>query len=332
MSKWINKKLFDKYVEEKGNEVDEKQQVFDRSSNVWRTPDKGTIDRPKIYEGRFIQDPKGEFTIKYFYHLFQVGDRWYFALCSKTWDFQNWCPFCAATMKLYQGTNADKTAAYNYKRKIRHVGNFYIVDDPRDNEEDDEERKVSGTVRLYEFPDAVERKLKQEILEKDGLGPSIFDPGEDGYNFIIKVRSTKPNKHGKSFPDYSDSTFARRPGSLGSDSKIKSIMEQTVDLREYLSSLKVSHEDMINILKQEMLWEMVKDEWKDNIGGLEEDNSNRSSFIGGEDKEDKEDDIPDFSSSNKSKEDEDENDEYDGDENEEDNIDESQLLEELDKL
>lgn len=316
MSKWINKQLFKKYAEEKENETDDQNTSFERSANVWKTPEKGTKDKPKVYEGRFLQDPKGEFTVKYFYHLFQSGERFMFVLCPKTWDFEAWCPFCAATMKLYQGTSSDRKAAYSYKRKVRHVGNFYIVDDPRDNDEEDEERKVNGTVKLYEFPDAVERKLRQEIVDKkNGLGSSIFDPGEDGYNLILKVRSTKPDRDGKVYPDYSDTTFARRPEALGSEKEIKKIMEQTKDLKAYLEGLAMSEEDMIPILKQEMLWEMIKDEWS---GKMKEDDS--------------QDDIPDF------KPPKDENDEDEGGEHEqedqdnEEDIDESELLEELDKL
>jgi hypothetical protein len=314
LSKWVNKDLFSKYVEEKENDIDEKQHGFERSSNVWKTPEKGSADKPKVYEGRFLQDPKGKFTLKYYYHLFQSGDKWSFVLCPKTWDFQNWCPFCAATTKLYQGTSADIKAAYNYKRKERHVGNFYIVDDPRNNEEDDDDRKVNNTVKLYEFPDSVDRKLKQEIVDKkNGLGAAIFDPGEDGYNFIIKVRSTKPNKDGKVFPDYSDSTFARRPESLGSESEIKRIMEQTRDLEEYLKALSPRDDEIISILKREMLWEMVKDE------------GDYKTY-----KPEPEDDIPDFSPPKPVDDGNDDSDDKQLDE--EGDIDESDLLEELDKL
>ena len=316
MSKWINKKLFEEYADQKEKEKETERPGLERLAYIWKTPEKGTVEKPKVYEGRFLPDPKGKFTKKYFYHLFQSGETWRFVLCAKTWAFENWCPLCSATSKLYQGTATDKSAAYNYKRKQRHVSNFHLVDDPRDVEEQDESRQVKGKVRLYEFPDKIESKMKQEIVDKkNGLGSAIFDPGEEGFNFIVKVRSTKPNREGKIFPDYSDSTFARRSGALGTEREIRDIMEQTMDLEEYLKGLVVSDADMMELLKNEMLWEMVKDEWqrnKENQANVEE-----------------EDDIPDFSSPNNKL-----NDELDKLEmgSGEEDVDENELLKELDMV
>ena len=281
MSKWINKNLFEQYAQQKEKEPDSERGGLERLQYIWKTPDKGTVDKPKIYEGRYLSDPKGKFTLKYMYHLFQSGETWKFFLCPKTWAFENWCPFCSVTTKLYQGTAADKKSAYNYKRKQRHAGNWYVADDPRDVDEQDDARKVTGTVRVWEFPDKIESKLRQEIVDKkNGLGASIFDPGEEGFNFIVKVRSTKPNRDGKIFPDYSDSTFARRSGSLGTDNEIKTILSQTRDLEEYVKSLEMGDDELIETLKAEMLWEMIKEEW----------------FAHKNKEAEPEDDIPDFQS------------------------------------
>jgi len=260
MSSWIDKDLFAKFVEEKSRE---KEQTAGprRTEIVWPTPERGTPDRPKIYEGRFLPDPKGNFYKKYYYHMFYSGEKWNFVLCSKTWNFDNYCPWCSVTSKLYMGNNEDKKRAAEYKRKEKFVSNFYIIDDPRDAERNDEE-KVNGTVKIYEFPGKVESKLKAEITDtKHGIGPGIFDPGEDGYNFILKVKSTKP-KDGKTWPDYSDSLFARRPESLGSRNRIKEIMEQRYDLEEYIQSMEREEEDIINLLKAEMVWDLVKSEYE----------------------------------------------------------------------
>lgn len=262
MSKWINKDLFDKFQEVKKNEEDAQPKGIRRSDLVWRTPEKGTTDRAKVYEGRFLMDKKGNFYKKFYYHMFQSGESWTFILCNKTFDIENFCPLCTATSKLYMGSSADKKMANNYKRKEKFVGNFYIIDDPRDADKDDE-YKVSKQVRLYEFPGKVEMKLKEEITDtKNGLGYSIFDPGPDGYNFILKVLSTKRDKNNKIWPDYSSSTFSRRKSTLGTDKEIEKIMESTVDIDEYLGDMKKTDEEIIQILKSEMLWDLVKDEYE----------------------------------------------------------------------
>jgi hypothetical protein len=271
MTKWVNKALFDKYVETKEKEEEEKKPggMF-RSNMVWRTPQAGTVDKPKVYEGRFLPDKKGNFTKKYYYHMFRTGETWVHYLCPKTENFSHWCPMCSITSKLYMGTQKDKTAANNYKRKVKHAGNFYIIDDPRDAEAKEPNHKVANTLRIYEFPDKVESKVKMEITDKrEGLGYKIFDPGEEGYNFILKVKSTKPDQSGKTYPDYSDSVFSRKASALGSDADIKKIMETTFDLDEYIQSLKIPIENLITALKTEMLWDMIESDWTANMGRAE---------------------------------------------------------------
>lgn len=262
MSKWINKDLFDDFRKEKVEEKDSSGS-FRRSDMLWDTPQKGTVEQAKVYEGRFLQDPKGKFYRKYLYHMWQSGENWIFALCPKTGtseDMKNYCPLCSANAKLYNGTGQDKKQAYQIKRKERFVGNWYIAKDPRDTEKDDE-NKVVGKVRLYEFPAAVEKKLKNEVVDTDeGYGTQIFDPSEDGRNFIIKVLSTKKDEEGRQWPDYSSSTFSRSQSSIGSEEEIDALMENRVILDEYIENMEMSKEKMVEILKNEFLWELVEDE------------------------------------------------------------------------
>jgi len=281
VSKWINKDLFNKFQEGKKNEIDTQPKGLRRSDLVWRTPEKGTPERAKVYEGRFLQDKNGNFYKKFYYHMFQSGESWVFILCNKTFNFENFCPFCTSTSRLYTGSAADKKMAVNYKRKEKFVGNFYIVDDPRDADAD-EDYKVGGNVRLYEFPGKVEMKLKEEITDtKNGLGLYIFDPSDEGYNFILKVLSTKRDKNNKIWPDYSSSTFSRRSSALGDDNEIKAIMKSTIDIDEYLDDMKKTDEEFVEIIKAEMLWDLVKDEYEKidrikGITGTDEDTSDDS--------------------------------------------------------
>ena len=261
MSKWINKDLFQDFQKQKKNEADAPQSGgLRRSDLVWKTPEKGTVDRPKVYEGRFISDGNGKFYEKYSYHMFLCGEKWAFSLCPKTFNFDNYCPFCSATSKLYQGTAADKKIAGNYKRKDKFVGNFFINTDPRDADVDKEDR-VAKSVKLYEFPQKVEMKLKEEVTDtKNGYGYKIFDPGEDGHDFILKVLATKKDTNGKVWPDYSSSTFARASQAIGTDKEIDEIMKTTTDLAEYIKGLEVPGDTIEKWLKAEMLYELVADE------------------------------------------------------------------------
>lgn len=262
-SKWINKDLFQKFQEEKKVEKEKPSQRTgpNRMEILWR-PERGTQERPRVYEGRFLPDPNDNFYSKYYYHMFRSGDSWQFFLCPKTHNFENYCPFCSVTSKLYMGSAADKKAAYNYKRKERYVGNFFVVDDPRDAEKEDDSDKMTGKLKLYEFPGKVETKLKEEITDtRNGLGPSIFDPTDDGYNFILKIGATKPDQNKNVWPDYSSSVFARRSSAIGNEEEIEKIMEERHDLSEYIKTLERPEEDMINVLKQLMLWPLIKDEY-----------------------------------------------------------------------
>lgn len=147
MSKWINKDLFDGFQKEKIEEKDTSSSGFRRSDLLWDTPEKGSVDSPKVYEGRFLQHPKNKPYLKYFYHFWQSGENWVFVLCPKTEDFKNYCPFCSAVSKLYNGTAQDKSQAYQLKRKEKFVGNFFVAKDPRDADRD-AEKKVVGKVKL----------------------------------------------------------------------------------------------------------------------------------------------------------------------------------------
>lgn len=267
MSKWIDKDLFEDFRKEKIDEKDSGSGF--RSDIIWETPEKGTTENPKVYEGRFLPDPKHGSQKpyqKYYYHMWQgVDENWIKILCPKTGDkanMKNYCPVCSATNKLFKGgSDADKQQGYNIKRKEKFVGNFFIVKDPRDADRD-EEKKVEGTVKVYEFPGKVEQKLKKEITDSsEGYGYQIFDPSEEGRNFIIRVLSTKKDERGKQWPDYSNSEFSRTRGAIAeTEEDIDAIMDQRQDIDEYISSMSTSNSKIADIMKTEFLWELVEDE------------------------------------------------------------------------
>ena len=286
-SKWISKNLFENYVEEKQKEVSEKPNTMRRMDYVWPSPPMGTELKPKMYQGRFLPDQRGKFTKKYYYHMWKSGEKWIFYLCPKTHGMDKFCPICTVVNSLYTGTADDKKMAFKMKRKERHVGNFYVVDDPRDKEIDDDTKKSSGKVKIYEFPSKLESKLKNEILDKkEGLGFAIFDPGSEGHNIVIKIKATKQDAKGNTYPDYSDSIFSRKPSAIAdSDAEIKKIMSSTYDIEEYIKSMEMSKENTLKMLKDEMLFDMVEAEWN-RAYGVEKDSPKAKATVD-------EDDVPD---------------------------------------
>jgi hypothetical protein len=264
MSKWLKgkEKSFNKFKEQKKQEQEQQQAGPRRSEMVWNTPEKGTVDKPKTYELRLIPDKNNNFYKTFFYHMYKstATGKWVFVFCKKTYGMECFCEFCMANMKLYQGSKEDKRTAYLYKRKQKHCINAYIVNDPRDADAESQEDKVSGTVKIYDFPDKIEAKIKSEMNDDaHGAGINIFDPGEDGVDFLLKVGATKEDEDKRVFPDYSTSKFSSKSNPIAdSDAKIEAIMDSTHDLDEYLKSMERTNEEILKLIKTEMLWEYIK--------------------------------------------------------------------------
>lgn len=230
----------------------------------------GTQDTPKVYKVRLLPDKNQDFYAKYFYHFFQTEDnKTYYIKCPKTHGFDQFCPWCSVNQQLYKGTDSDRKRAYRYKRNERFVSNIYIIDDPRDADVNKEE-KVSGTVRLYEFPATVEGKIKNELTNDDeGFGPAIFDP-EKGHDLQIKILAKKPDKNNKVWPDYSLTEFSRKPHPIAdTEEEIKEIMDSVYDLSEYIEKMGLSWDAHEKLLKQELVWDDVEDAFIRNVGKTE---------------------------------------------------------------
>lgn len=267
MSKWVNNEKFEKF---KNQKKEEKSKPDQKSGGgffkIWRNPQKGTQDKPKTYKVRLLPDKNGDFYFKYFYHFFQTEDeKTYSILCEKTHGMDHFCPWCSVNQQLWKGNSSDKKLAYRYKRNERFVANVYIVDDPRDADAE-KDNKVAGSVRLYEFPAAVEGKIANELTNDDeGFGPSIFDP-ERGHDLHIKVAAKKPDKNKVVWPDYSLTEFSRKPYAIGTEDEIKEIMDSVYDLTDYINKKGISWEDHEKILKQELVWDYVEDTFIKNVG------------------------------------------------------------------
>lgn len=268
MSKWLNKEDYEMFANQKANEA-EKEPAGGGFYKKWKNPQMGTTERAKEYAIRLLPNIKRGFYKEYLYHAFTSGENFTYFLCEKTGDLDKYCPWCEANKILYQGNESDKKKAADYKRKERYVSNVFIVDDPRDAEMKDDQYKVNGTVRLYEFPATLESKIKTEITDKkNGYGYAIFDPA-NGYDFLLKIKAKPKDKSGKEWPDYGDCMFARRASAIAEgDAAIDAVMATRVDLDEYINSMRLSVDEHEKLLKQEMLWDDVSRNFEKNFRGV----------------------------------------------------------------
>lgn len=265
MSKWIKEDKFKDFANKKASEAPDEDKNTDYNLK-WRNPTMGTVEKAKNYRTRFLPDKSSDFYKKYFYHYFVIDEKHYFVMCPKTHGLDEYCPWCSVSQMLYKGNKEDKKLASNYSRKEKYVANVLIVDDPRDADVDDE-YKVSGSVRLYEFPKAVESKLKKEITDKvEGYGIAIFNP-ENGYDMIISIKSKKKDKNGKAWPDYSETAFSRKSSSIGDEKEIDEIMEKTVLLSEHIENMALTWDEHKKLLKVEGFWEDVEEEFERRVNG-----------------------------------------------------------------
>lgn len=259
MSKWINKEKFEDFKKQREQEESQSKNDVDYA-RLYPNPKMGTQGKPKEYHLRLLTDPNGDFYKKCMYHMFKSGDNWVFIMCPKTHDMDEYCPWCHATQILYKGSSSDKKKAYLYKRKEKYVGNVFVVKDPRDADENDPDKMLKGKTFLYGFPQTVETLIRKEITDvENGWGYAIFDP-EDGYNLIVSIGAKKPDKDGKVWPDYSLTTFAKKPSAIAeSEEKIEEIMSTCQDITEYISNSMLAPEAHKKLLKSEMLWDDVCD-------------------------------------------------------------------------
>jgi len=266
MSKWLDKDKFKDFKNDRQNEAEkpETQMAFARR---WRNPVMGSQSKPKEYHLRFLSDPNGEFYKKYNYHMFKSGENWKFIMCPKTHGMDEYCPWCQITQLLYQGSAADKKKAGEYKRKEKYVGNIFVGKDARDADENDDEKKVEGKTFLYEFPSTVEKQVKKELIdEENGWGMDIFDP-EKGYNMILRIGAKKPDANGKVWPEYDQTTFAKRATSIAdSNEEIEEIMKSCQSVDEFLTNSMWSADKHEETLKSEMVWEDVESDFLKKLG------------------------------------------------------------------
>ena len=189
---------------------------------------------------RFLpqKNPSDEPIIEIKQHSFQINGRWIIETCPKTENYQNPCPLCEYSNKLYDEENDFARQVWHKKQKIV---NIYVKNDKNNPEN-------NGKVFLYKMPvsiyNAVMAKVAPEIPEDEPI--MVFD-FFDGMDFKLKVRQ----KGGFNNYDLSEFTGKITP-IVETEDEMKKIYEQIYDLNAYkkemINSVK-SYEELQKILK-----------------------------------------------------------------------------------
>ena len=163
------------------------------------------------YLGRIIpniKEPKETF-FHYFHHGFTSNETGQYVdgMCLTTWNER--CPVCEERFKLWKtGTETNKDLARLIRRLEKHYVNFYVIDDPTNEENNGTVKILRCGVRLYEKIEAA-----VEGDDSDEFGSRVFDLSENGCNLKIKVETTTGDDGKKKFTNYSNSRFTS-PGAI----------------------------------------------------------------------------------------------------------------------
>lgn len=131
------------------------------------------------------------------------------------------CPISKVWRKGFQ----NKLNTSGIRRRDQWVVNVYVVDDPSHPEN-------NGTVKVFRYGKQIDKIIQQALQGDlaDELGKSIFDLSSNGYDFIVRCEKQQE------FPNYSNSSFARRatalPGIGDDEDKIAELYDKAFKLKE----------------------------------------------------------------------------------------------------
>lgn len=168
----------------------------------------------------FVNDPS-----KTIVHYIEYGwtskatDNYVSAISPSTW--REPCPIS----EIYRKGFKDRVNTSGIKRREQWLVNVFVVDDPSHPEN-------NGTVKVFRYGKQIDKIIQQATVGdlSDELGKAVFDATSNGYDFIVRCEKQQE------FPNYSNSSFARRPSALpgiGDDeAKITEIYSHLIDLSD----------------------------------------------------------------------------------------------------
>ena len=171
---------------------------------------------------RFLPGHKEEGIefVRYWNHGFKHNGQWFIENCPTT--IGQPCPVCEANSKLWQTEIADnqKIASYR-KRKLSHVSNIFIINDPGNPEN-------NGKVFLFRYGkkifDVIANKITPKFADETPFNP--FDLWT-GANFKLRQKLLGD------YPNFDDSVF-EAPKALGTDKMMEDIYGQQHKLSEFV--------------------------------------------------------------------------------------------------
>lgn len=173
---------------------------------------------------RFLPPAKDEDLswVRRFRHAFKVGGSWFIENCPTT--IGRTCPVCKNNNELWNsGNEQDKNLARDRKRKLEHISNVYIINDPAKPEN-------NGTVKLYTYGQKIFEKIKDK-LEPEFADTAVINPFDfwDGATFKLRSRDQG------GFVNYDKSEFDNPSPLLGGDeAKLEEIWNQQKPLAEFV--------------------------------------------------------------------------------------------------
>ena len=207
------------------------------------------LEAPNSYLGRLIPNIKNpENTFKNYYShgwkSLATGQYIDTGVCPTTYGEER-CPICEKGFALFRvakqsGKESDKALAKLFMRQEKHMINFYVIDDPKNKEN-------NGQIKILRLGQKLYKKIHLATEGDDAkeFGVRIYDFSEKGCNFKIIVGTNKEGTN--SYADYGNSRFTSPCAIDGlTPEKIKAIYEGIFDLDKYVE--RKSTEEMVKLM------------------------------------------------------------------------------------
>lgn len=181
---------------------------------------------------RFLPDlntSNPKFTIEKLMHNLTINNENRKVPCLKMYDPHAECPICKVSQAFYREEGKTSVRGKQYYRKVSHLAQVLVMDDPLDPDPDTGETHL-GKLRFVTLTFQIANLLKEGLKDPELEGP--VNSFKLGCNFIIK--KTRQSTANGEFDNYTNGTkFSRRSSAL-TDEQIAVVEEGLVDLSTLL--------------------------------------------------------------------------------------------------
>lgn len=192
--------------------------------------------------------------VKTYSHGFQHNGKWFIEECPTT--IGKTCPVCQSNSALWNsGFEADKEVARQRKRRLKYVANILVIKDPKNPEND-------GKVKLFSFGQKIFDKLLAVMNPPAEYGEEPRDPFGFFDGCIVKYKQKKV----AGYPNMDD-TLVEASGDLydGDEGKLMAVLEEMVDLNEFLDESKFKSEAELQTRLNKVLGEVAAPRDEDEV-------------------------------------------------------------------